>query len=778
MRIFDQNGYGIEGGEFTDVEISAFSLGAADLDGDGFDDLYVMHQKTGTLAVYWGGEDGINPERKTEFGKAATVLAGAATSTTVGRQGYRHIGWRCNILKLRDKLVTFRSEDNYAVFESFDKDRNAHEELRIKVMEENIKEKKDWSIIFAGNGPMHAACGDLSGEGTYDIAISVATDSEAINDLLVLWESDNYDVDKATRIPLRAPRSLSIGKMDASGKNYLFVCLSGEDDNLDIQTPIYEFVGKEAKLVRTVLSHEPVRLITGKTYADGRYQMVVVNHEGERRLGQEEATVFLGGEDGYKADRCLKFPGSVATDLIMCDFDDDGKTDVLLVNCSENKPASVERESFLYFNGPDGFDVKNKRGYFNSEDSHGAAIGDFRHSGYLDIITGGIHSRELLIFEGGPNGFDYENPKVLILGPDPEKFIEDTKDMTRVEKSRFVRDNDAEICKNYGEVRWLLAADFNGDGYLDIFVGQVFGRRSMIFWGGPDGFSRDNCQELATEALDAATAADLDGDGYLDLICGGCYAEACSLPDEAGRFVIYWGGPNGYEEHRKSELPSFCITTITVQDFNNDGLLDIYGTAYNNGRFRDIDSKIYFQSEDRMFHIENHQNIFTNSGCGCLSGDFNGDGYIDLAVASHKKDGHHVCDSFIFWGGEDGINEQRFTALPSIGPHGMCSADIGNIMDRSDSEYYFSEGYEVPAGKKAVKASWVAENGKKTWVKIQLRCADSIDALEKAQWSESFESGSDISALNLKGFIQYKLELGATCGVGTPRVTEVTIEFE
>ena len=61
---------------------------------------------------------------------------------------------------------------------------------------------------------------------------------------------------------------------------------------------------------------------------------------------------------------------------------------------------------------------------------------------------------------------------------------------------------------------------------------------------------------------------------------------------------------------------------------------------------------------------------------------------------------------------------------------------------------------------------------------MQLRCADSIEALENAAWSESFENGADIYALNLKGYIQYKLELGANTGCGTPRVTEVTVEFE
>ena len=196
--------------------------------------------------------------------------------------------------------------------------------------------------------------------------------------------------------------------------------------------------------------------------------------------------------------------------------------------------------------------------------------------------------------------------------------------------------------------------------------------------------------------------------------------------------MIYWGGPDGYQEHRKSVLPTFCANSLTIHDFDNDGLLDIYATAYANGRFRDIDSKIFFQTPDRMFHQENFQNVFNHSGCGCLAGDFNGDGYVDLAVASHKNDGHHVTDSYVFWGGPDGINENRYTALPGRGPHGMCSVDIGNLMDRGDEEFYYSEAYQVPAGMTAVKASWEATmTSVSNWVTMQVRCADSVEEVSE-----------------------------------------------
>ena len=106
----------------------------------------------------------------------------------------------------------------------------------------------------------------------------------------------------------------------------------------------------------------------------------------------------------------------------------------------------------------------------------------------------------------------------------------------------------------------------------------------------------------------------------------------------------------------------------------------------------------------------------------------------------------------------------------------MCTLDIGNIMDRSNSEYYYSEIFESET--KALKAWWVAENAQKTWVKIQFKCGETIEKLNNDEWSESYDNNADISALNLNGFVQYRLELGASCGTGTPRVTEINVEFE
>ena len=768
LRLFPYTELGIQACKFEDLDISAISLTARDYDGDGFEDLCVVNGGTGDMTVYWGSENGLDLENKTDFGKALPLGDSGTASTTAGRMLLRWLAWITNTVTLKGRPMIFRAEREFAVFESFGADRKPREEFRFRIYDPATKQI---SNPYRYAGVVHAAVGDLRGDGSADIVIAHSTNCEAVEDLLILWESEGYDMEKATRIPIRSAYTLFIGPLEQGGQNHLFVCQRCRTNDLQITHQVFRFhADKTPERIWTIDACEASRVICGRTYTDGRYQTAVINHEGETKLGLEDISVFLGGEDGYQSDRRIALPGCAAVDCIPVSTNDSGKPDLLVVNCAENAPH-LDPGALLYRNSPEGYH-RDDRHCFDTILAHGAAVGDFRHSGYLDFIFGGICNRELRIFEGGPDGYTM---KKLVLGPDPEKFvplpwdIEDLDPDYSEEESKRIRE--------FGNIRWLHAADYNGDGWLDIFVSEITCSNSFILWGGPEGYSAERMQTLAVDGVAAANAADLDGDGYLDLVLACHLTRGHSIPNEKGKFVIYWGGPGGFRENRRSFLPTYCANAVTIQDFNGDGLLDIYGTAYNNGRCRDIDSRLYFQTPDRMFHLDNYQHIFNHSGCGCMSGDFNGDGYIDLAVASHKAYGRHVNSSYVFWGGPDGIDERRYTELPGRGPHGMCSVDIGNIMDRSDSEYYLSEIYPIPEGMRPAKVSWQAKNGIKTWVKLRLRCGVTEEALQSAPWFDPCDNGADITALPLTGLLQYQLELGAACGCGTPRVTEVTVEF-
>ena len=67
IRIFDQNNGGFEWSNFIDWDVPANQVAAIDLDGDGFDELVTVSNDLTFGRVYWGDENGLDPENYTEL---------------------------------------------------------------------------------------------------------------------------------------------------------------------------------------------------------------------------------------------------------------------------------------------------------------------------------------------------------------------------------------------------------------------------------------------------------------------------------------------------------------------------------------------------------------------------------------------------------------------------------------------------------------------------------------------------------------------------------------
>ncbi|MFH1007512.1 MAG: VCBS repeat-containing protein, partial [Candidatus Latescibacterota bacterium] len=331
------------------------------------------------------------------------------------------------------------------------------------------------------------------------------------------------------------------------------------------------------------------------------------------------------------------------------------------------------------------------------------------------------------------------------------------------------------------EPRWIYLADLNHNGWLDLFIPQIVSDRSFILWGGPEGFSFDRCQVLSVERASCARAADLNGNGYLDLIVGG-HVPSRGAPND-GFAYIYWNGPDGLREDRRTQLSASGINAMAVADFNNDGMLDLFLCSYHDGKVRDIDSYLYWNRAGRGFSEMDRTRLFTHSASGCVAADFDEDGWTELAVAYHKVEGDHVGHSSVWRNGPDGLVEGP-EKLPTSGPHGMVAVGPGNIMDRGPEEYYVSNPHELSQGARATEISWEGEVPPKTWVKAQLRFAPTQEGLAHAPWIGAEGEGSwlenhqAVSSQTAGGWMQYRLALGAINGGRTPRITEVTVSYE
>ncbi len=326
-------------------------------------------------------------------------------------------------------------------------------------------------------------------------------------------------------------------------------------------------------------------------------------------------------------------------------------------------------------------------------------------------------------------------------------------------------------------------ADLNGDGRLDLVVPMILDDRSLVLWGNSEGYGMDRSALLPAERAACARAADLDGDGDLDLLLGG-HNVTVGVPHDSFLYV-FWNGPAGLRQDRRSMLPSAGINSMSVADFNRDGTLDVFVGSYHAGLARDTDSYIYWNRSGKGFSETDFQRLFTHSASGSVAADFNEDGWPDLAIAYHKLWGDHVGYSEVWWNGPDGFDPGHVTRLPSKGPHGMTAIELGNQRDRGPEEYYESSPWRLPDGAAATKISWVAQTPPKTWLKAQLRWAATKAELEQAAWHGPagpgtwFSNGQAVGGGPHAGpWIQYRLALGANNAAATPRVTEVEVRAE
>ena len=750
LRIFSQDERGFVAGKYDDFEIDAQNICAGDIDGDGFADLYVK-MVDGSVKVFWGGEDGINVTRALSLSQS-DIKTEAGVTTTAGWLS-SETEWIPKILRLNEQTYLFMPEQNKVLLYPVYPDKMIGQ-----------------ALTFECGYALSASTGDINSDGTDDLVFAVCKDREVPAVSVVYWGSkDGFNENNKTLFETLSARDVLV--CDLTGDGYSDVIICQGRTNIMNTTESLVFKGSKDGVcpdpVRLV-THDATMVLAGKTRKGNDKQLIFINHVGGRVRGDMPVYIYYGSENGFSEDNRAELPGWAAPNANCCDLNDDGWADLLVCNCSENAPH-LDPGSFIYWGSSDGFDPLDMT-ILPTTRAHGSAVGDFRHSGYLDIAVTGFYNAELLIFSGTENGFDTQNPQRIILDPELSQYSP-----YRSSDPEFWKNKNDPSSGEFNEPRWLLAADLNKDGWLDLFVSQCCGQKCRILWGGPQGFSLDNSTEIYAEGGICAQAADLNGNGWLDLVIAGHQCVSKNYRFESYVY-IYWGGPEGFREDRRTQLPAHTCNSISIADFNNDGILDIFATSYNSGRDRDVDSYIYWGSPGGNYSQYNRTRLFTHSACGSIAADFNGDGWVDIAVANHKTYGDHVGLSQVFWNGPGGFSEKNVTLLPTLGPHGMLPAEPANILDRSCEEFYISSSFKLPENMTAKGISYIAEIPEKTWIRSDLRFAQEEDGLSESEWIPVSEGAC--SPRYAGCWMQYRLALGAVNGGSTPRISEVIVEYE
>ncbi|MBI4164406.1 MAG: VCBS repeat-containing protein, partial [Acidobacteria bacterium] len=169
----------------------------------------------------------------------------------------------------------------------------------------------------------------------------------------------------------------------------------------------------------------------------------------------------------------------------------------------------------------------------------------------------------------------------------------------------------------------VAVGDFDGDGALDLAAANFFANTVSIFLGNGDGTFQAPTTFSTASGPYALIAADFDGDSVLDLAVTNFSASTIS---------IFLGNGNGTFQAGVNFVTSLSPNFLTTQDFDGDGTLDL-ATSTTNGAQTAGNVEILRGNGDGTFQF---RLLFpaASGAFGVASGDFNGDGRIDVAVAN------------------------------------------------------------------------------------------------------------------------------------------------
>jgi hypothetical protein len=225
----------------------------------------------------------------------------------------------------------------------------------------------------------------------------------------------------------------------------------------------------------------------------------------------------------------------------------------------------------------------------------------------------------------------------------------------------------------------VAIADLDGDDWPEVIFanlsdGAVRDVDSAVYWGGPEGFDEARRTLLPTVGAADVEVADVDLDGWPDLIFSNRYSGTGGISEESYHVdvTVYQGGPEGYGPDRVWTVPGFGTAQTAVGDFDQDGTIDLALAA---GTFWATESWVYLGGPDGWTEA-NRQSLPTLAPEAVLQHDLDADGWLDLIYANFYDALDTDILSAVYWGGEGGFDPERRSDLPTHGADDLALADL------------------------------------------------------------------------------------------------------
>jgi hypothetical protein len=416
----------------------------------------------------------------------------------------------------------------------------------------------------------------------------------------------------------------------------------------------------------------PYAMVAGD-FGNGHLDLAVA--DGNSSLS--DISVLLGNGDGTFQTAKHLAAGLAPIGLAAGDFNGDGRTDLATANTSTN-------DIYVLLGKGDGTFQEPVAQYVGYEAS-ALATGDFTSSGSLGLAVVNSGSDNVTILPGDGDG-TFEQPLTVPLPAGSSASGVVAADFNRDGRTDLaVTDhalNEVSVLLGYGNGTFqslspiavgggpyaIATGDFTGDGIADLAVVDRDNSTVTILLGKGDGTFRGLAPiQLGEPGIpsspDAIVTGDFTGDGHLDL------AVADPQSDDVTLLLGNGDGTFGVLQPISLGFGTPTNLSLVADDFNGDGWLDlaVASSDLSNGDSLDV----LLGNGDETFRILPPILLgYGVSPVSIVAGDFTGDGHLGLATADGNGNGTDDCS--VYLGNGDGTF-QAPTAI-SLGGAGFSTA--------------------------------------------------------------------------------------------------------
>jgi hypothetical protein len=527
--------------------LSGTILAVADFNGDGKPD--VLEQGTGTLLVLLGNGDGT-------FGSAISTASGASLTSIVAAD--LNGDGKADVVGVSNGMLL----------------------VYLSKGDGTLAPGVSYPAAASAGGTL-LSLGDFNGDHKVDIALSIAGNNVAGQEIVFLGNGDGTFQPAKTSPGVFYPAFAAVGDFDGDGKTDLAVSIP--------------------------------------TYCNGSCSI--------------PASVYIlrGSGDGTFQAPVVAFPGNGP--IVAADLNGDGKLDLFL----EGDPTV----GLVYLGNGDGT-FSNTRSYFLNAVPHsgGIAMGDFNLDGKPDIAAGST-----VLLSNGDGSFQGVQFGVI---PDlaSAAIVAGTFDKAGAPAVALL--SNQQLATGFAYNVYILSND--GKGALSL--AHTYALQAPGY---------------------AIVAADFNGDGNLDLVVFSS-GQSTNL---WGYSVLLGNGDGTFQSpvFYQQNATSNQVFSIVVGDFNNDHKLDLV-----------VDPNVGSPGENTFAYLQgNGDGTFAapvdvfDGGGKVVGADFNGDGKLDIAAGLVVGAGAGIGQTLIVYGNGDGTFQPAvFPVSLTSCPRMQFTADLNN----------------------------------------------------------------------------------------------------